>query len=144
MSHAVVHLVRHGEVENPHRVLYGRLPGYELSERGHAMARLVAKHFAEQKEHGTKFVSLISSPLIRAQQTADPIAQALELPITTEPGVIEAESKLEGYSNIKDTLLSTPRLWPLVRNPSPHRGESPTPTRQPAWHRPSADTATKP
>ena len=132
MSHAVVHLVRHGEVENPHRVLYGRLPGYELSERGHAMARLVAKHFAEQKEHGTNFVSLVSSPLIRAQQTADPIAQTLGLPVTTEPGVIEAESQLEGYSNIKDTLLSTPRLWPLVRNPL-----------TPSWGEPYAHQATR-
>ena len=29
---ATVHLLRHGEVYNPERVLYGRLPGYQLSE----------------------------------------------------------------------------------------------------------------
>ena len=37
-----VHLVRHGEVHNPDRILYGRLPGYRLSELGQEMARVVA------------------------------------------------------------------------------------------------------
>ena len=32
----VVHLVRHGEVDNPAGVLYGRLPGFHLSEDGPA------------------------------------------------------------------------------------------------------------
>ena len=30
----VVHLMRHGEVHNPDGILYGRLPGYLLSELG--------------------------------------------------------------------------------------------------------------
>ena len=30
----VVHLLRHGEVHNPGKVLYGRLPGYRLSDHG--------------------------------------------------------------------------------------------------------------
>ena len=33
-----IHLVRHGEVENPKGVIYGRLPGYHLSERGKRQA----------------------------------------------------------------------------------------------------------
>ena len=32
----VVHLLRHGEVYNPGRVLYGRLPGFHLSESNEA------------------------------------------------------------------------------------------------------------
>ena len=39
-----VHVMRHGEVFNPTGVLYGRLPGFHLSERGRAMARSVAAH----------------------------------------------------------------------------------------------------
>ncbi|MDP9227152.1 MAG: histidine phosphatase family protein, partial [Actinomycetota bacterium] len=31
---ATIHLVRHGQVENPKGVIYGRLPGFHLSERG--------------------------------------------------------------------------------------------------------------
>ncbi|HEU0041030.1 MAG TPA: histidine phosphatase family protein, partial [Jiangellaceae bacterium] len=38
-----VHLLRHGEVHNPTGVLYGRLPGYRLSERGQAMAQRIAE-----------------------------------------------------------------------------------------------------
>ena len=39
MVATTIHLMRHGEVHNPEGVLYGRLPGYRLSERGAAMAR---------------------------------------------------------------------------------------------------------
>ena len=37
-----VHVMRHGEVHNPEGILYGRLPGYHLSERGKAQAEAVA------------------------------------------------------------------------------------------------------
>ena len=43
---AIVHLVRHGEVENPHRVLYGRIPGFHLSEAGRVMAKAAADYLA--------------------------------------------------------------------------------------------------
>ena len=33
-----VHLLRHGEVENPEGVLYGRLPDFHLSDLGREMA----------------------------------------------------------------------------------------------------------
>ena len=36
MSRTIVHVMRHGEVHNPQGILYGRLPGYRLSERGRA------------------------------------------------------------------------------------------------------------
>ena len=39
----VVHLLRHGEVHNPTGVLYGRLPGFHLSDLGRAMAERVAE-----------------------------------------------------------------------------------------------------
>jgi len=29
-----VHVIRHGEVENPKKILYGRQPGWSLSKRG--------------------------------------------------------------------------------------------------------------
>ena len=40
---STVHVVRHGEVHNPESILYGRQPGWRLSERGEAMAEAVAK-----------------------------------------------------------------------------------------------------
>ena len=57
-----VHLLRHGEVHNPEGVLYGRLPGYRLSDEGHAMAKKAAEWFADKD-----VVQLISSPLERAR-----------------------------------------------------------------------------
>ena len=42
----VVHLLRHGEVYNPEGVLYGRLPGYVLSDLGHEMAQRAAAALA--------------------------------------------------------------------------------------------------
>ncbi|KEA65800.1 histidine phosphatase family protein, partial [Mycobacterium tuberculosis] len=66
-----VHLLRHGEVHNPAKVLYGRLPGYRLSTTGEAMAVAAAEWFA-----GHDVTHLVSSPLERAQQTARPLAEA--------------------------------------------------------------------
>ena len=54
----VVHLLRHGEVHNPHRLLYGRLPGYHLSALGRRMADLAADHLGD---HDVTHV--VSSPL---------------------------------------------------------------------------------
>ena len=46
MTRTIVHLVRHGEVENPDRLLYGRLPEYHLSARGQRMAERLGEYFA--------------------------------------------------------------------------------------------------
>src|SRR6266700_3875344 len=54
----VVHLLRHGEVSNPRGVLYGRLPGFHLSEEGLLMAKAAAGFLA-----GRDVTLLLSSPL---------------------------------------------------------------------------------
>ena len=77
----IVHLLRHGEVDNPTGVLYGRLPGFRLSERGRAMAEMVAEHLAGADGARRDLVHLVASPLQRAQETAAPVA-ALPYPCT--------------------------------------------------------------
>ena len=57
-----VHVLRHGEVHNPEGILYGRLPGYRLSDRGQAQAQAVADALADND-----IVAVIASPLQRAQ-----------------------------------------------------------------------------
>jgi broad specificity phosphatase PhoE len=89
----VVHLVRHGEVENPGGVLYGRLPGYSLSALGHRMAELVAAHLADRD-----VTHVVSSPLERARETAAPIAAAHGLPVATDERVLEAENLFQGLA----------------------------------------------
>lgn len=113
---ATVHLVRHGEVHNPGTVLYGRLPGFGLSELGHKMAQGIADYFGDRTEAGQPVHILAASPLQRAQETIAPLAQRLQLPVTTEDRVLEAENAFEGLSNIK-RHLRTPRYWPLLINP---------------------------
>jgi broad specificity phosphatase PhoE len=43
MTLTTIHLLRHGEVHNPTKVLYGRLPGFRLSERGLEQAEVAAR-----------------------------------------------------------------------------------------------------
>ena len=43
-----VHLMRHGEVHNPEGVLYGRMPGYHLSDLGVQMAEKVAAAISDR------------------------------------------------------------------------------------------------
>ena len=109
----IVHLVRHGEVENPAGLLYGRLPDYHLSELGREMARRVAEDL-----RGRDIVHLRCSPLERAQETMEPIAEALGLPVTTDGRVIEAANYLEGLKvSFNQTILRRPKNWWYFRNP---------------------------
>ncbi|RBQ21725.1 histidine phosphatase family protein [Spongiactinospora rosea] len=87
----VVHLLRHGEVHNPGGVLYGRLPGYHLSDAGRRMAEMVAAAVADRD------VSLlVSSPMERAQETAAPLSEKLGVPIGTDERLIEAVNVFQG------------------------------------------------
>lgn len=72
MSDTVIHLIRHGEVHNPQRVLYGRMSRFGLTERGRRQAR-AAGAFLEARP----VQALFSSPLLRARQTAAEIARTL-------------------------------------------------------------------
>jgi broad specificity phosphatase PhoE len=109
----VVHLLRHGEVDNPDGILYGRLPGYRLSETGQKMAERVA-HTVK----GRDITHLVSSPLERAQETAQPIGEALGLEIGTDPRVIEADNAFEGMKfGVGDGSLRKPSAWKLLYNP---------------------------
>jgi broad specificity phosphatase PhoE len=109
----VVHLLRHGEVYNPERVLYGRRPGFRLSDDGRRMADLAADHLA-----GRDIVYLVSSPLQRAQETAEPLASRFGLPVDTDDGLTEALNAFEGKRVTGDGgVLKHPSSWPLFRNP---------------------------
>ena len=116
MPQATVHLLRHGEVHNPDGVLYGRLPEFHLSELGREMARTLAGHFSERAAQGAKIVHLAASPLTRAQETARPISEALNLDIVTEDRIIEAANYFQGIRVSKAEILR-PKHWPMLRNP---------------------------
>jgi broad specificity phosphatase PhoE len=109
----VVHLLRHGEVHNPSGVLYGRLPDYHLSEAGRLMAVAAADYFAERP-----VVAVFASPLDRAQETAKPVAERLELPIVTDERLIESWNHFEGKAfGVGDGSMLHPRCWRYLWNP---------------------------
>jgi broad specificity phosphatase PhoE len=115
----VVHLLRHGEVHNPEHVLYGRLPGYHLSASGRLMAAAAADYF-----DGRPVAALLASPLERAQETAQPVADRLNLPIITDDGLIESGNVLEGKSVSLASLAVNPLNWKYLWNPfTPSWGE---------------------
>jgi broad specificity phosphatase PhoE len=120
-NRTTVHLVRHGEVDNPAGLLYGRLPDYHLSELGKEMAERVSEHV-----RGRDVVHLRSSPLERAQETAAPLAEALDLPVVIDPRVIEAANYFEGLRlSFRGGALRHPKNWLYFRNPiKPSWGEA--------------------
>jgi broad specificity phosphatase PhoE len=112
-TRTIVHLMRHGEVHNPEGVLYGRLPEYFLSDLGHKMAEAAAEFLSKNE-----IIHLVSSPLERAQQTAEPLSKLLEVSITTDDRVIEAENLFEGRTfGVGDGALRRPANWWKLRNP---------------------------
>jgi broad specificity phosphatase PhoE len=116
----VIHLLRHGEVHNPDGVLYGRLPGYHLSETGRLMAVAAADYFAERP-----VVAVFASPLDRAQETAKPVAERLGLQIVADERLIESWNHFEGKAfGVSDGSMLSPRNWRYLWNPfQPSWGE---------------------
>jgi broad specificity phosphatase PhoE len=117
----IVHMLRHGEVYNPDKVLYGRLPGYGLSELGVQMAKAAAQALADRD-----VTYLVASPLERAQQTAEPFAAQSKLPIGVDERLIESANLFEGKRVAAgEGALRNPRYWYLLRNPfTPSWGEA--------------------
>ena len=117
-----LHLVRHGEVYNPNRVLYGRLPEYGLSDAGHQMAALAAADLARR---GRTYSKLIASPLQRTQESAAPVATALNLPVNLDERVIEPTNAFEGKRmRGPESALKDPGNWKYLINPfKPSWGE---------------------
>ena len=115
-----VHVARHGEVENPQKILYGRQPGWRLSNRGQQMAEALGE-WSKPLNIGALHVS----PLQRAQETAAPIARAHGLEITTDERLIEAANIFEGKSfELGSGVLKHPASWRHLYNPwKPSWGE---------------------
>lgn len=124
----LVHLLRHGEVHNPDGVLYGRRPGYHLSDLGRRMAERVAEVVGDRD-----ITHLVSSPLERAQETAAPLAAARGLTPELDVRVIESSNKFEGMRFSKGRNdLKNPRTWRHLWNPF-----------RPSWGEPYREIASR-
>lgn len=120
--------MRHGEVFNPDGVLYGRLPGFHLSELGKKMAASAASELT-----GHPITALYASPLLRAQESAQPWSEAFDLPIQTDDRLIEPTNKFEGGTyEFGPKVLLHPKIWPWVANPL-----------KPSWGEPYTDVISR-
>lgn len=123
-----VHLLRHGEVFNPDKILYGRLPDFHLSELGREMAVLAADALADRD-----IVEVWSSPLDRALETAQPMLDAFDLTPVVDDRIIEADNIFEGQRvSVGDGVLKQPRTWRYLWNPF-----------RPSWGEPYVDVAAR-
>jgi len=125
VSATLIHLVRHGEVFNPTGVLYGRIPGFGLSELGVRMAAATAHHFA-----GRQVSALYASPLQRAQESAAPWSELFGQDLRTDERFVEPWNLFEGRSSRFRTIVTKPAEWPKVRNPF-----------RPSWGEPYSEVA---
>jgi broad specificity phosphatase PhoE len=116
-----VHVLRHGEVHNPAKILYGRLPDFHLSELGRQMAKAAAEHLA-----GRDITHVVASPLERAQETAEPFAEQFKLETAKDVRLIESANYFEGKRvSVGDGALGNPRHWWMLRDPiTPSWGEA--------------------
>jgi broad specificity phosphatase PhoE len=115
-----VHLVRHGEVYNPGGVLYGRRDGFHLSDLGRQMAQRVGETLGERD-----ITHLVASPLERARETAQPLAERRGLEVRTDARLIESTNVFEGQRfSVGDSILKHPAGWRHLWNPmKPSWGE---------------------
>lgn len=113
-------------MHNPGAILYGRLPGFRLARSGEEMAELVAAHLGDRD-----ITYLAASSLLRAQQTAAPLAARRNLDVYTDDRVIEAGSRFEGMAvAVGDGVFRDPRHWVKLANPF-----------RPSWGEPYLDIA---
>ena len=83
-----IYLVRHGEVHNPKDVIYGRMPGFPLSENGRRQAQALGKYLSSRA-----IAAIYTSPLTRARETATIVSSFF-----ANAPVIDEELLLEVYS----------------------------------------------
>jgi broad specificity phosphatase PhoE len=128
VTRTIVNLVRHGEVDNPTGVLYGRLAGFRLSPAGERMAQLAADAL-----EGRNVRVVVSSPLERAVQTAEVIAERFGVTVRTDDRLIESSNVFEGMKfGVGDGALRKPANWRHLYNPF-----------RPSWGEPYAAVAAR-
>jgi broad specificity phosphatase PhoE len=124
-----IHLIRHGEVHNPGAVIYGRLPHFRLSDRGHQMAAAAAEELRVQKRPVGK---IFASPLLRTRESAEHVEKAFGVEAKTDERLIEPWNKFEGRKLGAGHIALRPHLFYHLRNPQ-----------RPSWGEPFDEIASR-
>lgn len=93
MNKTIIYFLRHGEVENPRQILYGRLAGFRLSENGKKRIQEVALELKD-----IKIDYLYTSPLLRARETGRIMNEILHLKPKVSSLLLETKLLPEGIS----------------------------------------------
>ena len=105
--------MRHGEVHNPGRVLYGRLPGFGLSADGRRMARQAAEYVRSLERPVS---ALVVSPLQRTRESAEPFEAIFGIEPYIDDRVIEPTNVFEGRR--MQRVFYNPMNWRHLAQPS--------------------------
>jgi 2,3-bisphosphoglycerate-dependent phosphoglycerate mutase len=117
-EHHVVFL-RHGEsVGNAEERFQGQAD-FPLSENGRGQAAALARRWQQE---GAAFDRAISSPLLRARETAEIVCTALEVPLEFDPGWMEIDNGLLAGLNGEEAAHRLPR--PAFMTPYDHFGQT--------------------
>ena len=103
-------LIRHGENDFVKTSkMAGRIPGIHLNEKGRKQAEALAEALKD-----FPITAVYSSPLERAMETAEPIAEARKLEIIQEPDLMDTDiGKWEGRSW---KVLRLTKVWKIVQH----------------------------
>lgn len=108
-------------------MLYGRLPGYGLSEAGRRMARQAAEWVQSMDR---PVAALWSSPLQRTRESAEPFTEIFGLEPRIDDRIIEPTNVFEGRRMVR--ALLNPWNWRHLRKPA-----------LPSWGEPYADVVAR-
>lgn len=108
--------VRHGEASSNKDLRFGGHSPAPLTELGRRQAELTARVIARHAP-----TAIVASDLVRAHQTAEPIAAACGLPIVSEPGLRERGLGILDGLTFKDAEHQHPEAWRRLtsREPGP-------------------------
>lgn len=122
-----LHFVRHAQVNNPDGVIYERIPGFGITDKGHQMAAAAAEMASK-----LEIAAFYCSPLQRAKESASHWERLYGVELMEEPRIIENWNKFRGLKINTKTLLQKPLLLAHFHDPF-----------KPSWAEPYVEIQTR-
>lgn len=113
-----IFFMRHGNVDNPNKVVYGRLPGFPLSETGIKEVTATADQLGPIVP---KDAIIIASPLLRTVQTAMLVQSKTRHPLFFDERLSEIWQPIAQGQPLADYLLK--HTDEVIRAPKPYHDE---------------------
>jgi len=108
MTATTIYFLRHGEVHNPKKILYGRLPRFSLSTQGRKKIKELADFFYKEN------VNIIyTSPMLRARQTTELLVARLGINSKVSRLLTEVKFSFAGISLVEFEKTIQPKLYGL-------------------------------